>query len=57
MIDLNLKENLSGLCAISKSKVVGFMIFQGSVTAKDFAAFIIKILQNNAEIKNNIKNY
>jgi len=43
-------ENYSVVAAITKSKILGFQIFKGSVNATGFGAFVSSLLKNNPEI-------
>lgn len=50
-IKTNLKtENYSVVAAITKTKVIGFQIFKGSINAEDFGAFIASLLNHNPDI-------
>ena len=51
------RDNYSVLAAITKSNVLGFQIFKGSITAEDFGAFIALLLNNNQNILSNPSRY
>jgi len=46
--------NLSLIAAVGKDKIYGFQIFQGSLTAKDFGAFLVNVIDNDPHIKTNL---
>ena len=50
-------ENISLLAAVSDDGILGFMVFKGSVKGNDYGAFILKLIDSNEIIKNNLENY
>lgn len=38
------------LAAITEDALIGLQIFKGSVTSKDFGAFLIKLIRDNTDI-------
>ena len=50
-------QSLHLLAAISENKLLGFRIFSEPITTKNYGGFIIDLLNNNKEIKNNLHNY
>jgi len=50
-------KNLSIVTVIDEIKTLGFQIFEGSVTAKDYGFFLLELIINFLEIKNNLNNY
>ena len=45
------------IVAIGFDRVYGFQIFDGSITAKDYGDFLINILDNYQDIRQNINDY
>jgi len=50
-------ENYSLVAAITKSEVLGYQIFRGSVAAEEFGAFIMSLLQSKPQILESCANY
>ena len=47
-------NNLSGLSAINDEKLLGYMIFKGSVKSSDFGGFLLCLLKNYPIIINSL---
>ena len=57
-VSANLKsQNYSVVAAITKSKIIGYQIFKGSVAAEEFGSFIASLLNENPEILLNRQRY
>ena len=50
------KERVSLLAAITKERVLGYQVFQGSVKAEDYGSFILELLSSNEQLLYNLKN-
>jgi len=50
-------QNFSVIAAITNSKIIGYQIFQGSITAEDFGAFLSLLLNHNSDILENSSRY
>ena len=51
IVDANFRsQNYSVVAAITKSKILGYQIFKGSVTSEEFGSFIASLLNANPEI-------
>ena len=50
-------ENYSVISAITKTKILGYQIYRGAITGKEFGAFMINFLLNNKEILANLSKY
>lgn len=53
----NKGNNISLIAAITKKRLLGYQIFRSSIKANDFAEFIIEILNQFPEIKDNRSHY
>ena len=47
-------KNISVIAAISKTELIGYQIFEGSLKAQDFASFLGELIRNNHEIQKNL---
>lgn len=50
----SLSANYTVICAITQKKILGYQIFKGGVTAECFGAFLIALLNDCPEIKENL---
>lgn len=50
----NMSANYSVICAVTQDRILGYQVFQGGVTAEAFGSFIINLLDDNQEIKDNL---
>ena len=51
------KKNISLIAAIDSEKILGFQLFEGGVKAKDFASFIVMLIRENKNLKENLRKY
>jgi len=50
------EKKMSLILAVSKNKLFGAQLFEGSVKGSDFGAFLINVIVNNEELYSNIDN-
>ena len=57
VIQPNCNKNISGIAAISYNGIIGFTFKEGSIDSYDYKSFLIMLLNENDEIKNNLNQY
>jgi len=51
------QRNISVIAAISNHGIVGFQMIEGSVKGEDFAGFLMDLISNSHEIRNNLEKF
>ncbi len=52
-----INNNITVIAALNHEKILGFRILKGSLTAKDFGAFLLGVINNLPGLKNQISDY
>ena len=46
--------HISGIATKFDNRIIGCQLFDGSVLSEDFGGFLIRVIENNSDIRNNL---